>query len=202
MRRKAEMPLTGPELDELPLLARVYAQWNQLKQLYRQGWLRRGIPAQRCESVAEHTLGVAVLTLLLVDSCFPELDREVALAMALLHDLGEVYAGDLTPADDVPPEEKHRLERASIVRVLGELAHGQEYIGLWEEYERGDMPEARLVRQVDRLEMGLQAYLYERQEGIDLPEFRGSVREALDLPALSRLFSQVEERRESTCGSR
>ena len=42
-----------------------YVQINQLKQLYRQGWLRRGVPRDRCETVAEHTAGVAWLTLLL-----------------------------------------------------------------------------------------------------------------------------------------
>ncbi len=200
MRRKAKMPLTGPELDELSPLIRAYMQWSQLKQLYRQGWLRRGVPAEQCESVAEHTFGVALLTLTLAESCFPELDRDVALSMALLHDLGEVYAGDLTPADGVPTEEKHRRERGSVVRVLGELERAQEYIALWEEYEQGDTPEARFVRQVDRLEMGLQAYLYERQGGADLSEFYASVRDGLSLPALSYLFRQVEEQRGLRCG--
>ena len=199
MRRKARLPLAASELGRLSPLVRAYVEWSQLKQLYRQGWLRRGIRPEQCESVAEHTFGVALLTLILVDTHFPEVDREVALRMALLHDLGEVYAGDLTPADRVPIAEKHRRERSSVVRVLGELENGQEYIALWEEYERGDTPEARLVRQVDRLEMGLQAYLYERQEGADLSEFYASVREGLNLPALSRLLGQVEKLRESRC---
>jgi putative hydrolase of HD superfamily len=199
MRRKAQLPLAASELGRLSPLVRAYVEWSQLKQLYRQGWLRRGIRPEQCESVAEHTFGVALLTLTLVDTHFPELDREVALRMALLHDLGEVYTGDLTPADGVPGGEKHRRERASVVHVLGELENGQEYIALWEEYEQGDTPEARLVRQVDRLEMGLQAYLYERQEGADLSEFYASVREGLNLPALLRLFGQVEKLRESRC---
>jgi len=196
MQRKAQMPLTESELDGLFPLLRAYVQWSQLKQLYRQGWLRRGIPPERCESVAEHTFGVALLTLMLVDSCFPELDRELAVEMALLHDLGEVYAGDVTPGDGVPSEEKHRRESASVVRVLAGLDHGEEYVALWEEYERGETPEARLVRQVDRLEMGMQAYLYEVQEGADLSEFCASAHAALSLPALSRLFRQVEKLRE------
>jgi putative hydrolase of HD superfamily len=196
MRRKARLPLAASELGRLSPLVRTYVEWSQLKQLYRQGWLRRGIRPEQCESVAEHTFGVALLTLVLVDSYFPELDREKALRMALLHDLGEVYAGDLTPADRVPTTEKHRRERSSVVRVLGALDRGEEYIALWEEYERGDTPEARLIRQVDRLEMGLQAYVYEAQGGADLSEFYASVREALSLPALVRLFRQVEELRE------
>ena len=201
MRRKANGPLAAAELEELPPLVRAYAQWNQLKQLYRQGWLRRGIPVEQCETVAEHTFAVALLTLMILDRYFPELDREAALSMALLHDLGEVYTGDLTPSDDVAAHDKHRRERASIERVLGELEHAQAYIALWEEYEQGHTPEARLVREVDRLEMGLQAYLYERQGGADLSEFYAAVGDALSSLALSRLFQQVQEQRESRCRS-
>jgi putative hydrolase of HD superfamily len=201
VRRKAETSLSKAELDRLPPLIQTYMQWSQLKQLYRQGWLRRGIPPEQCESVAEHIFGVALLTLTVVDTYYPELDRELALSMALLHDLGEVYAGDLTPADGVPAETKHRRERASVERVFGALEQAQEYVALWEAYERGDTPEARLVRQVDRLEMGLQAHLYERQRGVDLSEFYESVRAGLCSVALSRLFGQLEEQRESICGS-
>ena len=43
----------------------------QVIDLYRQGWLKRGIPPQACESVAEHTLGVAVLTWWLADAFYP-----------------------------------------------------------------------------------------------------------------------------------
>jgi putative hydrolase of HD superfamily len=202
MQRKDQMPIAESELDELSPLIRAYVQSSQLKQLYRQGWLRRGVPREQCESVAEHTFGVALLTLMLTDSCFPELDREAALITALLHDLGEVYAGDLTPADGVPAEEKHRRERIAVERVLGKLDCAQGYMALWEAYEQGDTPEARLVRQVDRLEMGLQAYLYERYGEADLSEFYASVRDGLSLPALSRLFRQVEAQRESRCESR
>ena len=86
----------------------------QLKQLYRQGWLKRGVPPERCESVAEHTLGVAVLVMLLADTRFPELDAQKVLRMALLHDFGEIDAGDFTPIDGISLQEKHRLEKESV----------------------------------------------------------------------------------------
>jgi putative hydrolase of HD superfamily len=202
MQGKAQPSIVGPELDGLPSLVQAYVQWAQLKQLYRQGWLRHGVSPDQCESVAEHSFAVALLTLTVMDDCFPELDHETALIMALLHDVGEVYVGDLTPADGVSAAEKHRREREAVVRVLGGLEGAQAYIDLWDAYVRGDTPEARLVREVDRLEMGLQAYLYEQQGPADLAEFYASVREGLSLPALSRLFRQVEEQRESKCESR
>lgn len=195
-QRKKSFPIARSELAALSPLVGAYLSASQLKQLYRQGWLRRGIPPAQCESVADHTYGVVLLVLLLVDACYPELDRAKALQLALLHDLGEVYAGDLTPADGVPAGAKHDRERASLVRVLGELDQGEEYIALWEEYERGDTPEARLVREVDRLEMGLQAFAYERRGEADLSEFYASVEEALTLPELVRLFHEVAHLKE------
>jgi len=50
------------------------------------------------------------------------------------------------------PGEKRRRERESVTRVVSRLPRGREYIDLWEEYEAGRTKEARLVRQLDRLE--------------------------------------------------
>ena len=61
MRTKAENPeahLEGRPTD--PLVA-FYFALSHLKNLFRQGWLRVGIPESRCESVAEHSYGVAIL---------------------------------------------------------------------------------------------------------------------------------------------
>jgi len=74
MRTKATPPigyLSGKAT--LPLIE-AYFEFNHLKQLYRQGWLRVGVPPERCESVAEHSLGVALLCLFIAESWFPEAD--------------------------------------------------------------------------------------------------------------------------------
>ena len=83
--------------------------------------------------------------------------------MVLLHDIGEVYAGDIIPSDQDNKTDRHQLERSSPEKVLGKLPACQEYLELWLEFERGESPEARFVRQVDRLEMGLQARVYQVQ---------------------------------------
>ena len=142
---------------------RAYFELCQLKQLYRQGWLRRGVSRERCESVAEHSFGCAVLATWLAQAYYPELDVCKVLRMALLHDFGEIYAGDLIPVDAVEPEEKHRREAGSVAQVFANLPGGAAYLSLWEEFERNETPEARFVRQIDRLEMGLQAGVYALQ---------------------------------------
>ncbi len=159
MKTKAPHPISSLQNNTYPII-RAYFEFVHLKQLYRQGWLARGIPAERCESVAEHTLGVAVTAMFLADSHFPELDSLKVLRMALIHDFGEVYAGDIIPGDAIAPEEKHQLEKDAVTQIFEGLPNGDVYLHLWEEFESGASPEARFVRQIDKLEMALQASVY------------------------------------------
>ena len=163
-----------------------------MKQLYRQGWLKRGIPRERCESIAEHSFGVALLSLWLSEAHFPELETGKVLRMALLHDMGEIYAGDITPGDDVSAEEKHLLEQQSVEQVLGKLPGAEAYLALWQEFEQGETAEARFVRQIDRLEMGLQAGVYASQGFSGLDEFFASARQELSEPSLVELIDAVQ----------
>lgn len=195
MHTKAPAPLTAiTHRPSLPLLE-LYLELNALKLLYRQGWLRAGVPRERCESVAEHTLGVALLSWFLADGYFPQADASKVMRIALLHDLGEAYVGDLTPHDGVPKEVKHARERQAVEQLLLKLPRGKQYLALWEEYERGESLEARLVRQVDRLEMGLQAWVYELQGAPDLSQFFASAEKAMEAPALRELLAQAERLR-------
>ena len=179
-----------PDADVLPIID-AYFKLNQLKQLYRQGWLRRGIPSERCESVAEHAFGVALLAMLLVTDSPSGLNPLKVLRMALLHDLGEIYAGDLIPSDGVSAEEKHRREEQSIVQALAGLPDAEAHVALWREYERGRSAEARFVRQVDRLEMALQAGVYEYQRQVDLSDFFWSADQAITSPALRAILDAL-----------
>lgn len=186
-RAQAVRNLAGKQT--LPVIE-VFYEFNHLKTLFRQGWLRAGIPREQCETVAEHTLGVALLALFLADAHFPALDKTKLLRMALLHDFGEIYAGDIIPGK-MSLEEKHALERESVERVLGKLPNGREYLAVWEEFEAGRTAEARLLRELDRLEMGLQAAVYE-QDGLgDLSKFFDSTDQALATPELRAIFTDL-----------
>ncbi|SES98585.1 HD domain-containing protein [Stigmatella erecta] len=192
MKTKAPPPITHlAGRAALPLLE-AYFEFNHLKQLYRQGWLRVGVPPERCESVGEHSLGVALLCLFLAESWFPEADAFKTVRIALLHDLGEARVGDITPHDGVSPAQKHVLERKAVEQILGKLPRGAEYLALWDEYEQGSSFEARLVRQVDRLEMGLQACVYEHQGLGDLSQFFTSAQKVLETPQLQALFAELQ----------
>jgi putative hydrolase of HD superfamily len=193
MQTKATLPsvfLTG--LPVSPILS-AFFEFAQLKQLYRQGWLKRGVPPERCESVAEHSLGVAILALWLSQACFPELDVTKVLWMALLHDFGEIYTGDLIPSDAVNADEKHLREKQSVQQVFGKLPQGGRYLEIWEEFEQDETLEAQFIRQIDRLEMGFQAGIYGLQGLIDPQEFFQTTDQALSDPRLRKIFMELME---------
>jgi len=130
----------------------------ELKQLPRTGWVRSGV--ENPESVAAHSWGMAVLALRLAPK---DLDLVKILSLCLIHDLPEVRVGDLTPHDDISnkAESEHK--------AMSEMA--PQWLPLFEEYEAGDTAEAKFVKQIDKLDMGLQAMLYQNKQDITLDEF-------------------------------
>ena len=173
----------------LPLI-QVFYEFTHLKTLYRQGWLRAGIFKEQCETVAEHTLGVTLLALFLADECAPEMDKTKLMWMGLLHDFGEIYAGDIVPGK-MSLEGKHELERQSVERVFSKLPGGKDYLEIWEEFEAGQTREACFMKEVDRLEMGLQASVYEHENMADLSVFFESTDRALTTPALREILAAI-----------
>ena len=203
-----------------PVLASYY-RLMRLKRLYRQGWLKRGVPTNICESVAEHSFGTALLGLLLTAGPSAQarpasatsaadamassgaggraappsyegqrLDPVKVVLLALIHEMGESYAGDITPVDGVSKEEKRRLERSAIERSLDGLPDADWFLAQWEDFELGSSPEARFVRELDRLEMGLEAALYASEGYPGMDEFFESSRKVV---RDSRLSSILEE---------
>ena len=191
METKAENPVKLLKDRKIDPLIEAYFELCQLKQLYRQGWLRGGVSRERCESVAEHSFGCAVLATWLAQAYYPQLDLCKVLRMALMHDFGEIYAGDIIPVDAVGAEEKHCREAGSVAQVFGKLPTGADYLSLWEEFEQGETPEARFVRQIDRLEMGLQAGVYAAQGLVQPDEFIASARQALEDDRLIELMDEL-----------
>jgi putative hydrolase of HD superfamily len=173
-----------------------YFRLMRLKRLYRQGWLKRGLPEDLCESVAEHSFGTALLVLLLAGKEgeggeFGVLDSSHAALLALVHEMGESYAGDITPVDGVSREDKQRLEREAILKALDGLPERDWLLAFWEEFEAGESPEARFVRQLDRLEMGLQAALQDAEGFPGMEEFYESARRTVVEPRLRAVLEEA-----------
>ena len=147
----------------------------ELKQLPRTGWVRSNV--DNPESVAAHSWGMAILALRLA----PEnLDMIKVLSMCLVHDLPEVRIGDLTPHDDV--SNKAELEHAAMSMMA------PNWLDIFEEFEAGVTEEAKFVKQIDKLDMGLQAILYQNQQGLDLSEFISSAKAKISDSDLLNFF--------------
>ena len=98
MKIKADIPIAFLRDKGVHPLIRAYIDLCQLKQLYRQGWLRHVVAEQRCESVAEHSFATVLLAMWLAEVDFKGLDMQKIIQIALVHDLGEIYAGDIIPS--------------------------------------------------------------------------------------------------------
>ena len=164
----------------------------RLKTSPRRGWVRRGVSAP--ESVADHVFGTSMLALVAAREL--GLDQERVVITALIHELCEAIVGDIIPADGVPPEEKQKLEERAAAEVLAEIDESGELLELWRDFEHGRTPEGKLVKELDRLEMALQASDYEKRTGLDLSEFHRSARASIDhddfVTLLDRLTAKVE----------
>ncbi len=133
-----------------------------LKDQVRAGWVLRGVSAP--ESVAAHSWGTALLCLMFATDA--GVDGGRAVAIATVHDLAEAEIGDIPARADAAERElgvsdKARLEAAALTRMLGGDLAG--LYALWREYEDGTSAEARFARDMNLLDMALQAVLYEEQ---------------------------------------
>lgn len=164
-------------------------QAQRLKQVARQGWLDRGVPAADVESVADHSLSVALLAWLAAlsaQAAGEAIDAARVLQLAVIHDLPEAVIGDWTPYPEaeIPPAAngatraafldqrqtrspersaaKRAAEDAAIAALAAALPAGAAapLRALWDELAAGTSPEARFVKQVDRLETFLQSRAY------------------------------------------
>ncbi|XP_008300651.1 5'-deoxynucleotidase HDDC2 [Stegastes partitus] len=167
---------------------------GQLKRVPRTGWVYRKV--QNPESVSDHMYRMAMMSLTISD---PTLDKHRCMKLALVHDMAECIVGDIAPADNVSKAEKHRREEEAMQRLSGLLPDGlkQEIFGLWEEYETQSSAEARLVKQLDLLEMILQAHEYEELEGAPgrLQEFFNSTAGRFQHPDVLQLVGALNEER-------
>ena len=139
----------------------------KLKALKRTGWLRYDIKDP--ESVSAHTYGVAMLAWLF--SREHDVDISKVLKMALVHDLGEALAGDLTPYDKEYKRESlivaEKLKEI-VAKLPPDLQH--EVTGLYSELCEKKTTEAKIVEMADDLDRLLTALHYQ-QSGADLREF-------------------------------
>src|SRR3989344_6646925 len=165
-------------------LVNFFHQIGELKKMPRRGWVIMDI--KNGESIADHVFRASLMAWILGNEK-KGLKIERVLKMALIHDICEIYAGDITPYDSILPKdskqrrelmktwprftkaqklkisrEKHKKEEKGLDRLTKDLPSDikKEIKNLWLDYEKGLTPEGRFFKQTDRLENFLQALEY------------------------------------------
>jgi len=164
-------------------LINFFIEVGKLKRMPRRGWVINQIKDP--ESIAEHIFRAAIMTWILGEK--KGLNREKLLKIILIHDLCEVYAGDVTPYDPVLPrdkkklaglmrtwprysdsekrkiaKEKYKKEWQALAKLTAKLSPKlkKEIRSLWLEFRKGLTKEGRFAYQADRMENLLQALEY------------------------------------------
>lgn len=169
-----------------------------LKTIKRTGWVRHSIPLP--ESDSDHMHRCAMCALLVTQPADPrddytrldtcrfhpsKVDSARLLKMAVTHDLCESLAGDVTPFCDPglvsTKEEREGQAMRAIQKVVGDPL-GAELFGLWREYEDQQITEALYCKDIDKFEMVVQAYEYEKEHLLPLGEVAGADEEDAKAP--------------------
>lgn len=105
----------------------------------------------RLENSAEHSWHLAMACWSIAESFELDVNYEKFLKLALIHDLGEIDAGDTFLFAEARGD-AHVEERVGIARLQAERGNGISNLSeVWEEQETGRSKEADLLRVVDRL---------------------------------------------------
>ena len=160
-----------------------------LKERTRHAWMTSG----RQESVAEHSWRMALMAYFLRDE-FPTADLIRVLLMALLHDMGEVFTGD------IPTFEKTDADRAREHELRDEwidalpAPYAAEIRSLFAEMDAMETVEAKIVKALDRKEAVITHKEGDPQTWLpleyDLQRTYG-VKEAAFTPVLKELRAEV-----------
>ena len=143
------------------------------------------------ENDAEHSWSVAFICMILASRLEKEfnvkLDQTKMLKMALIHDLAELETEDTKPWEPekrIDKEEKERAAMHNITKTLPEDL-SKDIIDLWEECEKQETFEAKIVKSIDRLDPALHRTAFKIGWQGNVEEEHATI-EALDLRQLPR----------------
>ena len=122
---------------------------DKLKAVYRK---TRPVGLDRYENSAEHSWHVCISALMLKEYANEKIDIDRVIKMLLIHDLGEIDAGDTIIFAGETPEIKEQ-EAAGLKRLFAMLPpeSAEDYMALWYEFEAGETADSQYAKAIDRI---------------------------------------------------
>lgn len=134
--------------DRISVISDFMLQLDALKSVNRRTYINGG---ERVENSAEHSWHLAMACWAFAELLQDGYDVPKLIKLALLHDLGEIGAGD-TFLYSTDRATAHVAERASVKEIASHPGNPiEDMIELWEEQEAGKSKESRLLKVIDRL---------------------------------------------------
>lgn len=103
-------------------------------------------------NLAEHSLRVTWIATIIAKN-EDQVDVAKVVKMALVHDLSESRTGDV---HYLSRQYTKRDERKAIQDILKNTSLAEEYLDLWEEYEKRETLEAKIVKDADNIDVDLE----------------------------------------------
>lgn len=168
---------------------------GNLKHIKRTGWVLRNV--KDCESISGHMYRMGMMSFLL--DANQGLDRIRVMELALVHDLAESIVGDITPYCGISKEEKLLREFSAMSEIAELLGPTKDkLLELFNEYEGGKTAEAKFVKDLDRLDMVMQAFEYEKRDNCPLKhqEFFDSTKGKFSHPLVINIVNEINVQRQ------
>src|SRR5579863_9227263 len=124
---------------------------NKLKLVFR----NTKTNSERNESTAEHSWSASMIIVVLANELekeFDKFDQLKAIKLTLIHDIVEIYAGDVTAFDAEARKQKQALEIEALDKLMSLYPEfGKELHQLWHEFENKASIEAKIAKAADAI---------------------------------------------------
>lgn len=149
-----------------------YYKATELKDLLRQGAVQWEVDKNRLESIAEHTFGCLVLAISLGSELDIKVNMEKVLEMLAIHELEELYIGDITPLDNIEKRSLKAKARRGVEELVKNLKQGEKLLHITDEFNEQTSSEAKFAKAIDKLECVLEFKKYQDMGQVSLSHLK------------------------------
>lgn len=134
-----------------------FKTFSKLKDILRQGWIVRKIDKEYIESDSTHSMQMTAFASAYFRLFEPtDLDLQKVIEMILIHEVGEILAGDIREGT-ANHDSKSKIEEQCIRNSFASLKSSDYFINLWLDFEHRLSNEAKFVFECDKIDPCLKA---------------------------------------------